>query len=142
MGCVGNTASITSTGGNYAFTGRATEIGGLHEFVAILDDSDLSVTAQRKYCSGEIIGRDPIAISARVKNGGEMPTPKQTATTFTITWPAEPGTTPTTPPLLTGSGFVNDRVSPTFADDELLVCTFEIMLDGDGSVPTYVAQVP
>ena len=130
MGCTGNTATIAMTTPTWSFVGRTTEIGGLHEFIAVLDNSDLSDAEKRKYCAGQLVGRDPIPVTARVESGTDMPKLKEEGT-VTVTFPAKVGSSAGTPPTLVGTGFVNDRVGPGFADEELLTCAFEVMLDGE-----------
>lgn len=116
-------------GGSVSFSGRIRSIGGLREFVEILDDTALDADGFKESCPDDLLDSDPVEITFDFDSGTPR-APVGTLGTMTITFS---GTSPAT---YTGSGFFSEFTSAEMVPGQRNVATAMWKYDGKTG-PTY-----
>ena len=104
-----------------------------------IDASCLSTTDWKKFIAGDLVDPGQIEVTA-VFLPDDVPTkPDKVPQDVTVTFPLSSGGT--SAGSLTGSGFIMSTSGPNFEMDTLAEVSFTFCFDGDGTPPTYTAEV-
>lgn len=126
MAGTGQGATLTFSG-NISFTVSPRSIGGLRQFVEILDDTNLSSTNYKESCPDDLIDTDPLEFEWYFDSSDD-PAEPPVGTTGTLVLTFAPGGSSAS--SITGTGFISEWTSPEQNIGERTVASAQFKFDG------------
>lgn len=123
----GNGTTITFA--TSSFAGLLTQIGPMSESRPVLTDSHLTTVDIEEVIPGDLVAIDGIDVEMYWDPATSSSPPiLANPELVTITFPL--GANQSTPATIVGTGFISARTSPTIANNERLMGSFTLQMDG------------